>query len=73
MRVRSKEPLLWRGGTLDYFDGVRWSDTTVPETENGEEIAPGVPTHNVVQRVQVLEAETDVVFAGYRIDQTSLP
>ena len=73
MRVQSKEPLLWRGGTLDYFDGVRWSDTTEPETEGGAEIAPGVPTHKVVQRVQVLEAETDVVFGGYRIIQTSLP
>jgi transglutaminase-like putative cysteine protease len=73
IRVQSKEPLLWRGGTLDYFDGVRWSDTTEPETEDGEEVAPGVPTHKVVQRVQVLNAETDVVFGGYRIIQTSLP
>ena len=72
MRVQSKEPLLWRGGTLDYFDGVRWSDTTVPETENGEEIAPGVPTRMVVQRVKVLNAETEVIFGGYRIIQTSL-
>jgi transglutaminase-like putative cysteine protease len=73
IRVQSKEPLLWRGGTLDYFDGVRWSDTTEPETEGGEEVAPGVRTRKVVQRVQVLNAETDVVFGGYRIIQTSLP
>jgi transglutaminase-like putative cysteine protease len=73
IRVQSKEPLLWRGGTLDYFDGVRWSDTTEPETESGEEVAPGVRTRKVVQRVQVLNAETDVVFGGYRIIQTSLP
>ena len=25
MRIKSPEPMLWRGGTLDHFDGVRWS------------------------------------------------
>jgi transglutaminase-like putative cysteine protease len=73
MRVSSSEPLLWRGGTLDYFDGIRWSDTTVPGDDDGEEIAPGVPTRTVVQRVEVMNAETDLVFGGYRIVQTSLP
>jgi transglutaminase-like putative cysteine protease len=73
MRVSSSEPLLWRGGTLDYFDGVRWSDTTQPGSDDGEEIAPGVPTRMVEQRVQVLNAQMDVVFGGYRIVQTSLP
>jgi transglutaminase-like putative cysteine protease len=73
MRVRSSEPLLWRGGTLDYFDGIRWSDTTEPGAEGGEEVAPGIPTRTVVQRVQVLNAETDVVFGGYRIFRTDLP
>jgi transglutaminase-like putative cysteine protease len=71
MRVSSSEPLLWRGGTLDYFDGVRWSDTTQPGTEDGEEIAPGVQTRMVIQRVEVLNAETDVVFGGYRIFNVS--
>jgi transglutaminase-like putative cysteine protease len=68
MRVRSSEPLLWRGGTLDYFDGVRWSDTIEP---GGEEIARGVDTHIVVQRVQVLNAQTDLIFGGYKIMSTS--
>jgi transglutaminase-like putative cysteine protease len=71
MRVRSSEPLLWRGGTLDYFDGVRWSDTTEPASDDGEEVASDVPTHTVVQRVEVLNAETDVVFGGYNISTVS--
>ena len=37
----SSEPLLWRGGTMDYFDGVRWTDTTEPGLDDGEEIAAG--------------------------------
>jgi transglutaminase-like putative cysteine protease len=71
MRVQSPEPLLWRGGTMDYFDGVRWSDTTQPGIEDGEEIAPDVETRPVVQRVQVLNARTDIIFGGYRIANTS--
>jgi transglutaminase-like putative cysteine protease len=71
MRVRSSEPLLWRGGTLDYFDGIRWSDTVEPGAEDGEEIAPGVKTEPVVQRVQVLNAQTDLIFGGYKIINTS--
>jgi len=73
MRVRSAEPLLWRGGTMDYFDGVRWLDTTQPGADDGEEIAPGVETRPVVQRVQILNARTDIIFGGYRIVQTSEP
>jgi transglutaminase-like putative cysteine protease len=73
MRISSSEPLLWRGGTLDYFDGIRWSDTTEPGSADGEEIAPDVPTSTVVQRVQILNAETDRVFGGYNIVQTDLP
>ena len=71
MRVQSSEPLLWRGGTMDYFDGVRWSDTTQPGTDDGEEIAAGVETRPVLQRVQVLNARTDIIFGGYRIVETS--
>ena len=71
MRVRSSEPLLWRGGTMDYFDGVRWSDTTQPGTEDGEEIAAGVETRPVLQRIQVLSARTDIIFGGYKIVKTS--
>ena len=67
LRVRSSEPLLWRGGTLDYFDGIRWSDTTEPGSDDGEEIAPSIPTDMVPQRVEVLNAETDVIFGGYKI------
>jgi transglutaminase-like putative cysteine protease len=71
LRVRSSEPLLWRGGTLDYFDGIRWSDTTEPGSDDGEEIAPGVQTDLVVQDVEVLNAETDVIFGGYMISSLS--
>ncbi|HSK99027.1 MAG TPA: transglutaminaseTgpA domain-containing protein [Rubrobacteraceae bacterium] len=73
MRVESPEPLLWRGGTLDYFDGVRWSDTTEPGIQDGEEIAPGVPSRSVIQRVRILNAQTNLVFGGYKIINTSLP
>jgi transglutaminase-like putative cysteine protease len=72
MRVHSPEPLLWRAGTLDYFDGVRWSDTTQPGDDDGEEIAPGIETHSVVQSVEILDAEADRVFGGYRIVVVSL-
>ena len=71
MRVQSSEPLLWRGGTMDYFDGVRWSDTTQPGTDDGEEISSDVETRPVLQRVQVLNASTDIIFGGYKIVETS--
>ncbi|CAN5530957.1 DUF3488 and transglutaminase-like domain-containing protein [soil metagenome] len=71
-KVRSQEPLQWRGGTLDYFDGVRWSDTTGPGEEYGQEISPGIPTSTVPQEVEILNARTSLVFGGYRILQTSL-
>ncbi len=74
LRIRSPEPLLWRGGTLDYFDGVRWSSTVKPgEDELGEEVSAGVPTRDVVQRVEILEAETNLLFGGYRISGVSIP
>ena len=71
-RVESPEPLLWRGGTLDSFDGVRWSDTTDPAEEDGPELSPQVPTRVVEQDVEVLNARTDVLFGGYMITSTSL-
>lgn len=73
MRVSSTEPLYWRGGTLDSFDGVRWSSTTDEDGERGygEEIAPGVPVRNVVQSVEVLQSETNLIFGGYRISGLS--
>jgi transglutaminase-like putative cysteine protease len=71
LRIRSSEPLLWRGGTMNHFDGVRWSDTTQPAADDGEEIAPGVETRTVTQRVQVLNAQTDLIFGGYKIVRTS--
>jgi transglutaminase-like putative cysteine protease len=71
LRIRSSEPLLWRGGTMDYFDGVRWSDTTQAGAEDGEEIAPDVETRPVLQRVQVLNAQTDLLFGGYKVVRTS--
>lgn len=73
LRIRSEEPLYWRGGTLDHFDGVRWSSTVRPGEDDGYEVAPGVQTRLVVQSVQVLNARTELVFGGYRIVKTSLP
>jgi transglutaminase-like putative cysteine protease len=70
-RVESSEPLLWRGGTLDSFDGIRWSDTTNPASGYGEEIDPEVQTRIVDQEVEVLNAETDVLFGGYMIVDTN--
>jgi transglutaminase-like putative cysteine protease len=67
LRVRSEEPLLWRGGTLDSFDGIRWSDTTGPAEDDGIELASGIPTRIVEQEVEVLNAKTDVLFGGYEI------
>jgi transglutaminase-like putative cysteine protease len=55
---------------MDYFDGVRWSDTT-QAGDDGEEIARDVETRPVLQRVQVLNAQTDLVFGGYKIVRTS--
>jgi len=71
LRIRSSEPLLWRGGTMDHFDGVRWSDTTQPGADDGEEIARDIETRPVLQRVQVLNAQTDLIFGGYKIVHTS--
>src|SRR5215210_930261 len=71
LRIKSSEPLLWRGGTMDYFDGVRWSDTTEPGTDYGEEISANVKTRTVLQRVQVLNARTDLIFGGYKVVRTS--
>ena len=71
LRIQSSEPLLWRGGTMDYFDGVRWSDTTQPGAYDGEEIAADVKTSPVLQRVQVLNANTDLIFGGYKIVRPS--
>ena len=67
LRVESTEPLLWRGGTLDSFDGVRWTDTTGPAEDDGMEFFPNVPSRPVEQEVEVLNAKTDVLFGGYKI------
>ncbi len=72
LRVTSEEPLNWRAGTLDYFDGARWTDTTQPADADGEEIAEGVKTQTVVQDVRILNAQSDWIFGGYRITRTSL-
>jgi transglutaminase-like putative cysteine protease len=73
MRIRSPEPLLWRGGTLDHFDGVHWSSTVKPDEHDGEEISADVPTRDVTQKVDVLEAETSLLFGGYKISAVSIP
>jgi transglutaminase-like putative cysteine protease len=72
MRVRSPEPLLWRGGTLDHFDGFRWSSTVEPGEDDGEEISANVPVRGVEQRVEILEAETSLLFGGYQISNVSV-
>ena len=73
LRIRSDEPLRWRAGTLDYFDGYRWQDTTEREQGYGEEVGPLVETEIVRQSVEVVDAQTDRVFGGYRITSTSVP
>jgi hypothetical protein len=73
MRIRSPEPMLWRGGTLDHFDGVRWSSTVDRGEDDGEEISDGVPTRKVIQEVKVLQAETSLLFGGYQISNASVP
>ena len=70
-RIESDEPLLWRGGTLDSFDGVRWSDTTTPVGDDGTELARGVAFRTVEQDVEILNAESDVLFGGYEIVQAT--
>jgi transglutaminase-like putative cysteine protease len=72
MMVRSPEPLYWRGGTLDEFDGVRWSSTVGRGEGDGDEIGPGVETETVPQSVEILEAETGLVFGGYNIQDVSV-
>ena len=73
IRVRSPEPLLWRGGTLDHFDGFRWSSTVEPGEDDGEETSASVPVRRVEQRVEILEAETSLLFGGYQISNVSAP
>jgi hypothetical protein len=73
MRIKSSEPMLWRGGTLDHFDGVRWSSTVDRGEDDGEEISDSVPTRKVVQEVKVLQAETSLLFGGYQISNASVP
>ena len=73
MRIKSPEPMLWRGGTLDHFDGVRWSSTVDRGEDDGEEVSDSVPTRKVIQEVQVLQAETSLLFGGYQISNASVP
>lgn len=71
-RVRSEEPLHWRGATLDYFNGVRWLSTARHSEEGGPEIEYGVPRRRVEQHVEMLGSETDLIFGGYQIVYTSI-
>ena len=72
MRISSPEPLLWRGGTLDHFDGFKWSSTVEPGEDDGEEISADVPVRKVEQRVEILEAETSLLFGGYQVSGVSV-
>lgn len=71
-RVRSPEPLYWRAGTLDYFSGSQWRDTTEPGLSYGEEISPNIETQIVPQYVEVLNSEMPRIFGAYKIVQPSL-
>ncbi|HEX2728344.1 MAG TPA: DUF3488 domain-containing protein, partial [Rubrobacteraceae bacterium] len=71
-RVRSPEPLYWRGGTLDYFDGAQWRDTTDPALGYGEEISPEIEAQIIPQYFEVMNSEMRRVFGAYKIVQPSL-
>ncbi|WP_273847587.1 DUF3488 and transglutaminase-like domain-containing protein, partial [Rubrobacter calidifluminis] len=73
MKVRSSRPLFWRGGTLDHFDGFRWSSTVGAEEGVGTDIYPGVETEDVFQIFEILDAQTNLIFGGYEIVETSVP
>ncbi len=73
MRVNSSEPVFMRAGTLNYFDGVRWTNTLKPGKGYGEEISPGIKTHPVVQSVEILNARTNNLFGAYKILDSSMP
>lgn len=73
MRVRSPEPMLWRGGTLDYFDGARWRSTADPGREGGQEISDAVETRYVEQNVTVLNSRSRLIFGGYKVQAVSFP
>jgi transglutaminase-like putative cysteine protease len=44
-----------------------------PSEGDGEEISANVPTRDVVQRVEILNAETNLLFGGYQISDVSVP
>ena len=71
-RVRSPEPLYWRAGTLDYFDGAQWRDTTDPALGYGEEISPEIETQIIPQYFEVMNSEMRRVFGAYKVVQPSL-
>ena len=73
LKIKSSEPLLWRGGTLDRFDGARWSSTTRPGEDGTDEVASGVSTREVTQSIEVLDARTSLLFGGYRVSEVSVP
>ncbi|MCL6439209.1 MAG: transglutaminaseTgpA domain-containing protein [Rubrobacteraceae bacterium] len=73
MKVRSTRPLFWRGGTLDHFDGFRWTNTIGSGERTGPDVAPGVQTEDVYQGFEILDAQTNLVFGGYEIVETSVP
>ena len=73
MRVRSPEPVYMRAGTLNNFDGVRWTNTLKSGKGYGEEVAPGVKTRIVRQDVEILNARTNNLFGAYKIISPSIP
>ena len=73
MRVHSSEPVYMRAGTLNNFDGVRWTNTLKPGGGYGEEVAPGIKTHFVDQDVEILNARTNNLFGAYKILRSSMP
>lgn len=71
--VESPEPLRWRAGTLDRYDGGRWESTIGAAADDGREKAPGVEARRVEQTVRISGAQTDLFFGGYEATSVSAP
>jgi transglutaminase-like putative cysteine protease len=68
----SKGPYYWRGITLDYFDGVSWSDTfdsreRVSKEDGRFQLQPFERDRAVAQRIFLEPMDTDLIFGLSRI------
>lgn len=65
-----KQPLYWRGATLDYFDGISWKDTIggrlrIPKTDDRFYLSKDVDIADdslTVQDVFIEPMDTDIIF-----------